>query len=304
MHEVIYSENLKEILEQELYSIKNNIQIITAYCKLEALAYIDSKLLFSPSTKRILVRFRPEDIISGATDIEIYNYCKSKGWKLYIQLDLHAKTYIFDKKRWIVGSANLTSKGIGLIDNSNCEIAMLADVEETEIDKINAMFYTATLMTDQLFSLMQTQLSNIEKANKIRTSWNGEIISLLNKDITTLFTHDFPKSNDPYSLQQEDLLTFHIQINATQLQIKTAFLNSSCYRWLKNLLVKTAKNELSFGGITSALHDTLVNDPKPYRKEIKDLLSNLLSWITALKIDEITIEQPNFAQIVKLHHNP
>ena len=48
------------------------------------------------------------------------------------------------------------------------------------------------------------------------------------------------------------------------------------------------------------LHNTLVNDPKPYRKDVKELLANLLDWIKKLHFDEIVIEQPNHSQLVTL----
>ena len=47
--------------------------------------------------------------------------------------NLHAKTYIFDRIRWIVGSANLTSRGIGLATDNNLERAILANVDGIEL---------------------------------------------------------------------------------------------------------------------------------------------------------------------------
>ena len=37
--------------------------------------------------------------------------------------------------------------------------------------------------------------------------------------------------------------------------------------------VSSCPNKTSyFGGVTAGLHNALINDPKPYRKEVKDLL--------------------------------
>ena len=55
-----------------------------------------------------------------------------------------------------------------------------------------------------------------------------------------------------------------------------------------------------FGAITSELHNALINDPKPYRKEVKDLLSNTLFWIQDLGIDALVIDAPNHSQRVRI----
>ena len=54
-----------------------------------------------------------------------------------------------------------------------------------------------------------------------------------------------------------------------------------------------------FGAISSELHNALINDPKPYRKEVKDLLSNTLFWIQDLEIDALVIDTPNHSQRVR-----
>ena len=55
-----------------------------------------------------------------------------------------------------------------------------------------------------------------------------------------------------------------------------------------------------FGAITEELHNALVSDPKPYRKDVKQLLANLLSMVEELQMDEIMIDKPNFSQRVRL----
>lgn len=64
--------------------------------------------------KSLLVRFLPSDISSGATDKEIFNYCNRNNWKIYFDFSFHAKTFIFDKIKCVIGSANLTNKGFGI----------------------------------------------------------------------------------------------------------------------------------------------------------------------------------------------
>ena len=44
------------------------------------------------------------------------------------------------------------------------------------------------------------------------------------------------------------------------------------------------------------LHNALITDPKPYRKDVKQLLSNLLQMIIAIDMPEIGVDRPNHSQ--------
>ena len=301
MYEIIYHDQIKSILDQEFAKVRDNLQIVSAYCTRSALEYVDSIILATPGTKRLMVRFRLGDILAGATDFSIYEYCKQHGWDLFIQFDLHAKTFIFDKKRWVVGSANLTSKGIGLVDDCNLEMAVLADVDEIELQKIAAMFDRSTQMTDELYALMKKQVKNANADNGNTMEWSGEILDSANNEITTLFTQDFPKSKSPYSILPDDYLLLRLPNEVVdESAVKSAFMSTIGFKWLVQILKNTENNQLYFGAITAQLHNALVNDPRPYRKEVKDLLGNLLNWIAELDIESIKIERPNHSQCVTL----
>ena len=74
---------------------------------------------------------------------------------------------------------------------------------------------------------------------------------------------------------------------------------SNAVQWLKNTLRQNG-NELYFGSLTANLHSALVEDPKPYRSDVKALLGNLLSLIDQWNLAEIVIDRPNYSQRVRL----
>ena len=146
-----------------------------------------------------MVRFLLSDILHGATDFELFDYCKANGWQLYVRFDLHAKTYIFDRKRCILGSANLTSKGLGLSLHGNYELSSFAEVDDSDLKKIDMLFDNAILMTDELYVAMK---SDYEMAQSNQTSsqtfkWNTSIEQKFNPKIDLLFTYDFPSTSAP-----------------------------------------------------------------------------------------------------------
>ena len=65
------------------------------------------------------------------------------------------------------------------------------------------------------------------------------------------------------------------------------------YKWLFNEINKTESKELYFGTLSSLVHEALIDDPKPYRKSVKDLQKNLYSFLEIIKNKEIFFDKPN-----------
>ncbi|WP_407950137.1 phospholipase D family protein [Parvibaculum sp.] len=69
-----------------------------------------------------VTRWLPEDIAVGACDLEIFDeLADAPGGKLFVHPHLHAKYYA-DGVRALVGSANLTARGLGWHTPSNVEL--------------------------------------------------------------------------------------------------------------------------------------------------------------------------------------
>lgn len=305
MNQIIFSESIKNQLATEFQNTNKDLQIITAYCKLDGLKFVDENLPTKDIPKKLMVRFRMHDILLGATDLNIYEYCKMNNWQMYIRFDLHAKTFIFDRKRLIIGSANLTSNGIGLSENHNLELAMLAEIRSEELIRIENMFKQAVPMNDGLYALLTEQINNFDiTTGSTHAVWSDNILNMFVPDITPMFTQDMPPCNSPSTVTTAylDMLGL-VDGYYAQEELKERFLNSKAYRWLKYVLNLKENKEIYFGELSAKLHDDLINDPKPYRKEVKDLLAYLLNWVVELGIEEVKIDRPNCSQRVRLFVN-
>src|SRR4051794_20215704 len=85
------------------------IQIASAFVKSEPFARLAEA---SISKSNFLVsRWQFCDLVSGVSDLEVYEIAKGHGWKFYFHQDLHAKVYLFDEE-FFAGSANLTNRGL------------------------------------------------------------------------------------------------------------------------------------------------------------------------------------------------
>lgn len=297
---LLFSEEIKNQLESELMRTENDIQIISAYCKKAAIKFVDDCILHPMQRKRLMVRFSYADIVSGASDLEVYEFCRNNGWELYMRLDLHAKTYVFDKLRCIIGSANLTSRGVNLIEESNYEIASLTTISEDELSRIDTLFDDAVRIDDDLYNTLTECASKCNDGSHEKSDWDESILRLFDTKVDVLFTYDFPNCESLSNLKPDSLDFLGIPPGWTTAILKKAFMKCNAYRWLKSVLEQKEGNEIYFGELSALIHDVIINDPKPYRKEVKELQANLLNWIVELDLDEIQIDRPKHSQRIKL----
>ena len=115
-----------------------------------------------------------------------------------------------------------------------------------------------------------------------------------------MFSHELPET---CVLIEGEYINFMDEIYDGNIEkLKMAFRWSNAYLWLL-MILKENDGCMYFGALSEKLHNTLVSDPKPYRKDVKTMLSNLLHWIEQLNMEEIIIDKPNYSQRIRLRHN-
>lgn len=68
---ILFSDEILDSVRRELKSALSSVQIITAYCKESSFLHLDSYINEEVKEKRLLVRFRMDDILKGSTDFSI-----------------------------------------------------------------------------------------------------------------------------------------------------------------------------------------------------------------------------------------
>lgn len=184
---LLLSNEILDSVKKELSSATSSVQIITAYCKQSSLSHLNGCINEGVSDKKLLARFRMDDILKGSTDFSILENGIQAGWEVYVRFDLHTKTYIVDNKRGVVGSANATNSGLSIGKNGNMEMATLIDIEPKDIERIKKMFDDAILVDDVLLKKIEAQLETVkfedEKAENY--SWDASIVIMFNPHIET-----------------------------------------------------------------------------------------------------------------------
>lgn len=295
---VLFTKEIMSAILNEMQNASESIQIITAYCKESPLKYLANSISKCVVDKKLMVRFRLDDLVKGSTDFDILDYCIQTGWKVYIRFDLHAKTYIVDNKRGFVGSANATNSGLGIGRAGNIEMGTLVDIEPQDIVKINALFRDAILVDDLILEKLRMQYSLVDASDMpCSKTWNSDITSLFRPRIEALFSYELPESSDIVKGMHIGFLDE--VFDGDRQSLKEAFRWSNAYIWLLNTLMENG-GVMYFGELSSKLHNALVTDPKPYRKDVKILLANLLAIIEQLEMEEIIIDRPNYSQRIQL----
>lgn len=295
---ILFSNEIMDAIVKELHKATDSVQIITAYCKEKTFKYLDSKISSEVQEKKLLVRFRLDDVLKGSTDFGILNYGMEHGWRVYIRFDLHAKTYIVDNKRGLVGSANVTNSGLNIGQTGNMEMAAFVDVEPKDIEKIRNLFNDAILVNTDILNMLTQQFNSVGKAKCAECySWDNGIMKLFSPHIETLFSYELPED---FRLTPGEYIQFlDERFDGNKEELKEIFRWSNAYLWLLDTL-KCHGGCMFFGELSECLHNAVVSDPKPYRKNIKDMLSNLLRLITELQMEEIMIDKPNYSQRITL----
>ena len=161
---ILISQTILNRIRDELSKSTESFLLISAYCKLSLVKYFDQCITNENITKTLIVRYRPEDITAGASDLDIYPYCKTNGWKMYFRLDLHAKTYVFDHLRCIIGSANATSSGLNIGGVGNYEMATSCELADADRKVLELLLRGAVEMNDDIYFMM-TFLAQIGRAH-------------------------------------------------------------------------------------------------------------------------------------------
>jgi hypothetical protein len=299
---IIHSADIKEHLKNELSSTKENITVISAYVKLEALKWIDSFISSDVISKSLLVRFRMGDILFGSTDIEIYDYCHQNKWDIYVNFDLHSKIFTFDQSKFLLGSANVTLSGLGIGTKANLESMASGLLSSMENQKIQNFFNQSTKLTPAIMQEMMTQFKTIEIDKPSESvEWNTSIMSQFNNDSTLLWVSEMLFSETPYSIDLGDAELLGLDRIPSELlsieMVREKFMISKVYKWLYNVVKR--KEVIYFGELSAELHNSLINDPRPYRKDVKHLLNNLLNWVIELRTNDLIIDQPNRSKRIR-----
>ncbi|EIK2269619.1 phospholipase D-like domain-containing protein [Vibrio cholerae] len=295
MSSLISNTELKSELEAILPNC-NTLTVISAFMTQPATRWLSSLISENRPVVQLVGRFSPLDFIKGSSDLNALRDCINNGYTVKALTNLHAKIYQIDEDIIFNGSANLTGKGLALVDVSNLEACTKIKACEDSKSFISKIVDSAYELTAETIDAMERYISEIEQIDElgIQMDWPENIISQSND----LFVSDFPLGA-PGDFVKEYAVNPSLpfaQIENVRDDFELAselFKKSKAYRWLVNQIIENKSDrDLGFGQVTRLLHEALADDPTPYRKEIKEIQVNLYLYLKAYAADELEILIP------------
>jgi len=145
----------------------------------------------------VVTRWRPSDLLSGASDLGVYDVTASRDIALYLRYDLHAKLYVADNA-CLIGSANVTETALGWRDPSNLELLTPVDRNTSEVRAFEAeLFRVAVRATPAQGDFMQRFVDDL--ASVVPRQSDPEVATD-DLAIEQLPSHWIPRSKNPEDL--------------------------------------------------------------------------------------------------------
>lgn len=303
---MILDENQARLaLERALGTAQKTLIIFSAFVKSKAFEWLVPQVIEKHLKVKIMARWDINDLLSGVSDLSIYERCKELNWEFRVNTALHSKLYLIDSSIGYLGSNNLTGAGLGLNTNNNIEFSTEIRPNMDDLQKIDKYLNSSTLMNDELYEEIK-QFVEDNKTTKERIKWPDSIMDKLKTNTDYLWVDNFPLSNplkdDFYEEFHRDEKIFANIAFDDKETLKDAFMSSHVTQWIMKHLNEQEEKVLFFGSLSALIHNSLLNDPKPYRKEIKDLIANFFAWVQYLELKELIVEQPNHSQCLKLRN--
>lgn len=284
--DLLSEHELQELLPGIVGQANSSIMIISAFLKKDILIWLE-KYIPKDIKVNVVSRWRKDDLLNGSSDREVYDVCRSNGWSFFIDQKLHAKVFLVDHSCLILGSSNYTNSGLGFNSKSNLELNIKVIPNENEISRVKNFLLNAFELDDATFTEMVVELDNttldsgrnVEWSDLIQTRFNLFAERLWISECLTLTPFEF--ENLPENFQHNDKAlwgsTEPSSSHAKQMRL---------FHWLDMQLSKESRI-FNFGELSSLLHSSIINDPSPFRKEVKGCVSAMFEWVELFNLYEI-----------------
>ena len=310
MSQLVWSPVYK-ILEERIASNDGIILILVPFAKLAALQQLH--WVHTGKVKlKVICRWRPEDIITGVSDLEVYSYLKASGCQLYINPDIHLKLYVFASNAAFNTSGNLTLRGLGYSDSANIEVGNMVSLTTNDWTKIYEIIHASRQVDDALYQRFKgyadqrpppgTPMPPIDFLPPAKTYTISSLPATESPEKLADFYFDpNPGKLTPEEMRRaaHDLAVFGIPsgLNPTDFEkfLGERFRQTPFVTDFVELL--QTDRSLRFGAVTDWIHNKCEDVPLPYRWEIKENTRIFYDWLAHF-IPEITWDRPNISQVI------
>ncbi|MBA6414185.1 hypothetical protein H2508_13805 [Parahaliea sp. F7430] len=306
---ILYSEEFTSKFKESLQEACVDIFLASAFIKNDALKKISSAISSSVERVRVVSRWQKYDLLARASDLEVYEFCKDRGWEFGVDLRFHGKLYVIDKTKIFLGSANLTQNGLSLFSRGNNEFGTIVDADYVDLSKIDSFVTSEVVwLDDALYEQMSYEVNSAQDSSDPfhNVAWSKGLELSISKPVHNLWVEEllfcspdkllFPNLDNVAVRHDLELLSLSFDDISVE-NLKFAFRRTRVYSWINSLLARYGS--INFGGVSSNLHRALMDNPLPYRRRIKDFVLVIFSWLTFLN-NEFRLKKYNKTTVVSV----
>ena len=299
-NKLLNTDSVKNIL-YELIEQSNSIILISAFLTGSVLKLFDENDYDKDIS--LYIRCRPSDCVGGSCDLEVLKQLTSRGVSCFVDYKLHAKIYIFDAKDAVIGSSNLTANGLGFSNYPNFELNYSCQLSSSDLAQIDNYIAQCVRISIDDIEKMQKELATINTTPSADIPNEWETVNLKPKEnLIGLFIEDFPKCNPFELLNYDDKNINHDKSIFGKDPLDIAkFEQSNVFRFIYQFISEQEDKSASFGAITAHLHNNILDDFSPYRREIKTYLQNFLLYLECYKCNSLIVSRYRYRQAISIN---
>jgi hypothetical protein len=255
---------------------------------------------------QVITRWNPSDLVSGVSDVAVYDLLKARGVRLFIHDSIHLKMLVCNDGMAFQSSGNITKKGLGISNNGNVELGAWCAMTADDYQKLYVLMDECTPVSEEMY---QQAKDYIEEHKEVtpplpQIKWKRE------PKVNEFSRQALPFSQSPGLLWEyydnkydaadktvafnNDLAKYGITTNGLNREQFMEVLTANFQREpFVIAFVEYLKQhgDLRFGKANKWLLDYCSDRPIPTSWEMKPVLNRLYDWLAEL-YDEITWNVP------------
>jgi hypothetical protein len=269
-----------------------------------------SDLFGSRPPALVVTSWRPDHLVSGVSKLQVYDVCRELGAKLVTNDNVHAKVITGNFKSSIVGSANLTFRGLGIASVPNLEAVVHVRHPSSQLKALISKLLIEGRAVDDLvheryreWLAAQTLMTIPPLTAPTAAASDPYLVSQLP---ATLSPDDLWEEVHTGGLLSDsavhDLQLLHLGEKLSPELFKEAARDSLRANpfWTKLLSeIRESDGGFYFGRLKEAVQRMCADVPMPHRRDLSALVQNLYRWIPSLYPNEFEVVRPNYSELIR-----
>lgn len=290
------------------------VAIISPYATAAGLRELFEKIP-PPRGLQIITSWRADNLLSGASDPEVYQVLSQVDGRLYLHDRIHLKLYICSHHRAVLSSGNLTRNGLGFSDRPNIEASSFVELVDSDWKRITEIFGESRRVDDEIYEAAVSYCASNKMPRVVVPKFEVPPMSLSDEMFSWL---SLPATRSPEELwgryckreslgdpedaarMSHDLENYEVPMgleeNSFHLTLGDAFRRhpfiSAFVAWLQQV------ESVSFGRVKEWLQRNCSDKPTPYRWELTPATQALYDWLEFYH-ERITWSRPGHSQVLR-----